>query len=482
MATNAVSLKLPEFWEQQAATWFIQAEAQFALRQITADETMYYYVVSALSGSTAARIVSLLEDPPGDDKYSAIKARLLDTFGLTESERAKQLLALPGLGESKPSELMDHMLALLGNHKPCFIFRELFLSQLPEQVRSALANTHIKDYRELAKAADAFHAATRSCSVTTPFAASVEPVNAVAARPAPAAQRREVSGLCFFHARFGREAKKCRPPCSFSEPARQGGRYSVTAINADGANSLLFITDTLSGQKFLCDTGAQVSVLPASPVDIRTNTSGSPLEAANGSLIQTFGNRHRTLCFQGRRFTWKFVVARVAKPLLGADFLCANALLVDVKNRRLVNAKDFESFPCTLSDLPTTTLSSMLAGSCEFSRLLAEFPSLTSPTFSTADTKHGVEHHIPTAGPPVHARARRLDPSKLAIAKAEFDNMESLGIVRRSSSPWASPLHMVPKPGGGVPPVRGLPPPERRHHPRPLPSASHTGLFSPTGE
>ncbi|KAJ8362321.1 hypothetical protein AAFF_G00379890 [Aldrovandia affinis] len=29
----------------------------------------------------------------------------------------------------------------------------------------------------------------------------------------------------------------------------------------------------------------------------------------------------------------------------------------------------------------------------------------------------------------VHARARRLDPQKLAVAKAEFDSMERLGIV-----------------------------------------------------
>ncbi|KAJ8362334.1 hypothetical protein AAFF_G00379720 [Aldrovandia affinis] len=43
--------------------------------------------------------------------------------------------------------------------------------------------------------------------------------------------------------------------------------------------------------------------------------------------------------------------------------------------------------------------------------------------------KHGVDHFIATTGPPVHARARRLDPQKLAVAKAEFDSMERLGIV-----------------------------------------------------
>ena len=47
------------------------------------------------------------------------------------------------------------------------------------------------------------------------------------------------------------------------------------------------------------------------------------------------------------------------------------------------------------------------------------------------------------------AGSRRLDPVKLVIAKAEFENMERLGIIRRSSSPWSSPLHIVAKQGGG---------------------------------
>jgi hypothetical protein len=50
--------------------------------------------------------------------------------------------------------------------------------------------------------------------------------------------------------------------------------------------------------------------------------------------------------------------------------------------------------------------------------------------------------------PPVFAKAGRLYPEKLEIAKAEFKRLESTGIVRRSVSPWVSPLHMVPKKDG----------------------------------
>ena len=48
-------------------------------------------------------------------------------------------------------------------------------------------------------------------------------------------------------------------------------------------------------------------------------------------------------------------------------------------------------------------------------------------------------------GPLISARARYLPPDKLKLARAEFDKLETLGIIRRSNSPWSFPLHMVPK-------------------------------------
>ena len=219
MATNAVSLKLPEFWEQNANAWFAQAEAQFALREITADATKYYYVVAALSNSTAGRVVSLIENPPAANKYDALKAHLKETFGLSESERARQLLSLPGLGDSKPSELMDHMLALLGDHQPCFLFKELFLQQLPDHVRLAVTNSVKTEFRQLAKEADTFFSAGKKCCTATPTAVQTTTLDECVPQPLSVAavpRRAKPSGLCFYHAKFGTKAKKCLPPCNFA--------------------------------------------------------------------------------------------------------------------------------------------------------------------------------------------------------------------------------------------------------------------------
>ena len=216
MEVTAVSVKLPTFWQKSPAAWFIQAEAQFHLRNITCDPTKYYHVVAALDTETADRALSILACPPEENKYQALKAFLMSAFNLTEEERAQALFTMPGLGDRKPSELMDHMLALLGDHKPCFLFRHLFLAQLPDQIRAPLANSARKDDpRTLALEADQLYIASRN---TQPALHQVKqrrqnPTHTTSA---------DAGGFCFYHRQFGKHAKKCSPPCKFQNTQNQG--------------------------------------------------------------------------------------------------------------------------------------------------------------------------------------------------------------------------------------------------------------------
>lgn len=227
------------------------------------------------------------------------------------------------------------------------------------------------------------------------------------------------------------------------------GRPSVVAAAAGQKHHLLYIWDRHSGRRFLVDTGAEVSVLPPSSSDTRSSKNGPPLTAANGSNIRTYGVRTIPLNFNSWRFKWIFTIADVSQPLLGADFLRAHSLLVDMKGKRLVNSETFESMTLRHADYIAPHLDSVTFSDNDYARILAEFPDIITPQFTTANPKHGVKHHIPTTGPPLHARARRLPPDKLQLAKDEFRQMEEMGIVRRSNSPWASPLHMVAKTSGG---------------------------------
>ena len=213
----AVSLKLLMFWPERAAIWFVQAEAQFHTCGIPQDETKFHYITAALDQDTATHMLDLLQQPPAANKYEALKQWLLDSFSLTDAQRAVQLLHIPGLGDDKPSQLMDRMLALLGDHQSCFLFREIFMQQLLIDICTILTQAKITDHRELTVTADTLFAANnpgvqaihgprhRSGRTTT---------DRTSARTGTS--NPETPGVCYFYQHFGDAARQCRPPCSFS--------------------------------------------------------------------------------------------------------------------------------------------------------------------------------------------------------------------------------------------------------------------------
>ena len=164
-----------------------------------------------------------------------------------------------------------------------------------------------------------------------------------------------------------------------------------------------------------------------------------------------------TLHFKGLRAKQRFVVAEVSRPILGADFFSRHQLLIDVSGRRLLKLHP-DGSPI-LSPRPAVAFKPVpdkpeICGlrhteSTDFERLLHLFPSvLVSHYDPAALPAHGISHTVPTSGPPVFARARRLAGDKLSAAKSEFQKMLNMGIIRPSKSAWSSPLHVVPKPNG----------------------------------
>ena len=212
---TAVSIKLPPFWPDKTDLWFAQAEAQFQIKNITVEKTKYSYVVSMLDSQTAAQAMDLIRTPPEIDPYKVLKNRLTNAFAISDREKAAKLLDMNGLGDKTPSQCLTVMLNLVPNGQdPGFLFRELFLRQLPNDIQTQLAQslktgTGPDDLRALALEADKYFSSmgSRISAVSSWMADDFEDtdINAISGRK-----------LCFFHARFGNKAKKCEPPCQWT--------------------------------------------------------------------------------------------------------------------------------------------------------------------------------------------------------------------------------------------------------------------------
>jgi hypothetical protein len=230
-------------------------------------------------------------------------------------------------------------------------------------------------------------------------------------------------------------------PCSLQLDGKLGRRRGQ--LNALGG--LIYLQDSVSNQQFLVDTGAAVSVFPHRSA---AATSGPLLTGADGKPISSWGKVTKKLNFGLHTFVVSFILAAVSKPILGIDFLAAHRLLVDPFACAVLFASSLEPVGRTISAVPSRFAASISHIAPAVRTLLAAFPAIVGDGKGTPKPRHGVRHFVETSGHPVFAKARRLDPDKLKIAESEFRSLEAAGIVRRSNSPWSSPLHMVPKPDG----------------------------------
>ncbi|GFN84129.1 retrovirus-related pol polyprotein [Plakobranchus ocellatus] len=168
--------------------------------------------------------------------------------------------------------------------------------------------------------------------------------------------------------------------------------------------------------------GQEVSVTPASWADKVSGATGPNLQAANGSSIATFGFRVVLLHFGNRVFDARLISANVKGPLLGADFLRQPNLLVDIRGRRLIEADSFSHINCSVSSVSTDSdLALIEPTSSRFRKILNCGSQARRATFHSNQRPPCLCPNSP--------------PDKLASAKKEFLEMETLGIIQKSNSP-----------------------------------------------
>ncbi|GBP26300.1 Retrovirus-related Pol polyprotein from transposon 297 [Eumeta japonica] len=188
---NRVSVRVPPFYPTRPSLWFASLESQFALAKITQDETKYHYAISQLEASYADIVEDVIMAPAAD-KYQRLKTELIKRLTASRERQVKQLL----------------------NH---------------EELDYGRCDTQPTNYSSFRK--------SRSNLESNQIAALTRQVQALAAkldrmsRPRKRRtthQRNNLSSTrslsnyrkfpnCWYHAKFGTEARRCVKPCDFAE-------------------------------------------------------------------------------------------------------------------------------------------------------------------------------------------------------------------------------------------------------------------------
>lgn len=257
--TSLISIKIPPFWNNRPDLWFLQIETQFRLKNITASNTKYDYLVASLNNQTMESVADVLVSPPAQDKYNHLKKILLERNIESEEKRLDALLNKNQLGDLKPSELYRSMESLAsGNNlvNPPLVMK-LWLNRLPPSIRVCLmAVENSQTQSELFTLADRLHDSSsipQIAPVSTPHHSNSESellqklvhrierlemqypkanefkrASRSFSRGRASGKHRSLSGkknnesICWFHRKFGKNARNCsKQSCTFNTEANK---------------------------------------------------------------------------------------------------------------------------------------------------------------------------------------------------------------------------------------------------------------------
>lgn len=250
----AVTTRIPPFWPADPQAWFLLIESQFALRNITNSKTKFHHVVSGLTPEMVTKLMDVISNTASTTPYEDLRTAITTRLGDHDHEQIHRLLQPHhGATPQRPSSTLVEVQRILGGvHADKDTVKKFFLHKLPPITRAIIAASQESDLNELAKLADTIF----NTSVDHPHVATIHDQHAdllalvgsltkqvaelqlqhPATREAPTKQadnfktnqqrwrRRSLSpkapqAICWYHQRFGKEARRCTPPCRYSQTA-----------------------------------------------------------------------------------------------------------------------------------------------------------------------------------------------------------------------------------------------------------------------
>lgn len=245
---------MPKLDSQHADVWFTALDYWFRASGVVEDDQKFEIVMSAIGTSGLMQMQHTLTDEPPVAKYQWARQRITAHFADSEQRRLNRLLSEMPLGDRRPSELYNEMRRVAGNVLGEAALKGLWATRLPEAARAVVAAS-TGTAAEFTRIADSIVDALTPRAIqqiTSPAplnelnelrAEIAELRRSLAKRPqrgrsrsrgnnngggnegqprvrTPArtnndSNQNNDSVLCWYHQRYGRDARNCREPCRY---------------------------------------------------------------------------------------------------------------------------------------------------------------------------------------------------------------------------------------------------------------------------
>lgn len=250
-----ISIKCPTFQKDNINIFFAQLEATFAINRISSELTKFNYLITSLEPDILAQCPEILLSVPDTDPYTTLKNKVIEIFQDSAAKKIRILLQELSLGDQKPSLLLSKMKQLAGNQVTEDFLRTFWISKLPQNMQAILSISS-ESLPKLSQIADKISEVndaipTQVGRISTDdseiialkeqiqtLTRKIEELTAqrrptrqdgnscrfrLPSRSRPKSyghsqerhQSAKPNAFCFYHKRFGINARKCTHPCGF---------------------------------------------------------------------------------------------------------------------------------------------------------------------------------------------------------------------------------------------------------------------------
>ena len=255
-SVNNVMTPIPMFQEELQHSWFTLLEGQFKMRRITSQESKFYILGCHLPPHILKKVAHVVSKMPKENPYDILKQEVLARTSNSKEAQFRQLMSYSDRDNQRPSDVLHQMQELAQNldMEEQTLYR-FWSAALPRNVKTVLA-LQPKDtpLSCLAEMADQVYECCGSPVVQQVSKSAVEETPDLViygdyakqlvrrlealelankannrrrsisrSRRQRSKSRTHIQGVCYYHRRFGDEARKCVIPCSYKNRKEASG-------------------------------------------------------------------------------------------------------------------------------------------------------------------------------------------------------------------------------------------------------------------
>lgn len=242
-------LPLPQMSCSNIESWFTTMDFWFTASGISSDKQKTATVLAALDPSVIAQLMDVISSMPLIDRYDFVRSKIIEHFADSEQRRLNRLLSEMPLGDRKPSELYYEMKRVAGTTLGEAALKGLWIKRLPD-IAQAVVAASTGNAADFTKIADSIWDALSTNNIRAISKSGPSEIDdlrqAIAdltrkfenftsrsrsrSRNAKSRVRHKSSSKgkdqgdnssgsveCWYHHKYGRDARKCRSPCRHNQ-------------------------------------------------------------------------------------------------------------------------------------------------------------------------------------------------------------------------------------------------------------------------